>query len=934
MKLKDEIERVLINAMRPLTAYELSTELSYGSNNRRTARNEFSIYKVQSCLDNFPSTFQQLNGKAILVSDQKWRNFLLSYSYILNILRGFYSNAELQFFVGALFLSKRIFDSRDGNHYSIEIPKECAHFSDRSSKNEAFEKWLDFFSDIDRRNNFTINIFSEFKSLLQKIGPSNVTEVYSVMRAIDTTEFTTSEFRIAYEYLIEINITENYRSGLIRTPSHVIELMNKLLDPAQGSILDPTCGIGGLISGIRNKKKGITSITGLEVNYGVAQIAYMNMLIAGERYPDIRAKNCFDELNSKEKYDYIIGDLPLIGIQNRSNLADLERYANIALPKNGKGFSAILIFILSKLSSKGKAVITVSDSFLAAVSGSEGKVRNLLIEEDIIEAVISIPTNSLKPYTNGKASILVLNKSKPSYLIGKIKFIDAAKDQGRSKSLSFDTEKILSDYRTSEADIEQVQIVGMNETLASSTLQVSFYSNKFHEVNDLLRLGKAFLLGELVELKSGSPIIKKEDANYFEGTPYVKIENLEKDILNMRLSSEHLNHNFQDTSGYTRSLFSSEILLVARIGDHLKPTYFRPDKNLPEIVVHSNVIALQPKKYNNIDLEYLYYQLYSPFVLKQIEQKRKGSVMPTITLASLNGLVIPFMSVDLQKEFIASQKSNIIAQERERVNQRLRLIGVEEQVIQSESDIVSTLVHEMRPKLLSFNIFANKLLRIINESNAQQSTILETQPDQGDIEFDDVIEPQKQYTVLSVTQKLVQDSKQLNDVLTVVKDVMGFNLSQEDFVETELTEFISNYLNSKNGEIAGRFRCEVKGTQTFLSIHQRSFKHLIDQLLVNAHAHAFATTSPENKIVFSIKEGRSRQIVIIEYSNNGAPFVLSQKEYVSFFQKSKSSSGSGIGGNYVYRIVKAHRGELRVRENHRFGFFMTIEIPLNQKINE
>ncbi|MDO9254912.1 MAG: N-6 DNA methylase [Bacteroidales bacterium] len=934
MKLHEEIKEILEGIRQPLTAFELSNQINSNAEFRNRTRSDVSSLQVQSCINNFPSLFEQINGKTFLSTDQKWRDFLISYSYILNILRGFYSNAELQFFIAVLFLSKRVLDFKEMNLYSIDIPFSEEVFLEISyGDNFDFEKWLKSISEIDNANNFQIEIYSEFQTLLRKLGLGKIREVFSVLTRVDTRNFDMKEFGIAFEYLIEVNVGENYKSGLIRTPPQVIELMVQLLNPTHGTVFDPVCGVGGLLSEINLHRDDAILLKGTEVNYGVAQLAFMNMLMHGERRPNIRAMNCFDELSSSEKFDHIIGDLPLLGVKNSSNVHDLSSYSNIRLPASGKGFSSILIFILAKLSNKGRAVITVSDSFLSA-GGADEKVRHLLIADDLIESVISIPANSLKPYTNGKASILILNKAKPSYLINKIKFINATKNTNVLKFAAFDSGKIISEYRERETNGDDVQIVSTREVAESNTLQVNFFVEKFHEVTDLIKSGKAVLLGDLVEMKTGSPLFSKEDANFSEGIPYIKIENLEKDILDMRLSSESLINNFSDTSHYKKSLFVDDILMVARIGDYLKPTYFQPSKNLPAIVTHSNVISLKPRNPQRLNLEYLYYQLYSPFVQKQVEQKRKGAVMPTITLSSLNSLVIPFMSIELQKEFIVSQKLNIISIEKDRVNQRLKLIGFEEQEIQTESDVVSTLVHELRPKLLSFHTFASLLKKKIANVDMLELKSNESHNAQTDPDMLDVIEPIKDYSIQSITEKLVDESERLNDVLNLVKQVMGFKLKQEDFIAIDLFNFISEHLASKEVETAQRFSCEVTGSHAIVDLHCESFKYLIDQLLSNAVSHGFSIPSPADKVIFSIRENRTRKVVTIDYSNNGAPLLITGKDYIRFFQKSKISSGSGIGGNYIYRIVKSHKGELSIKENQKKGFFMTIELPIKQGYDE
>jgi signal transduction histidine kinase len=192
------------------------------------------------------------------------------------------------------------------------------------------------------------------------------------------------------------------------------------------------------------------------------------------------------------------------------------------------------------------------------------------------------------------------------------------------------------------------------------------------------------------------------------------------------------------------------------------------------------------------------------------------------------------------------------------------------------------------------------------------------------------LEPVENYSIRSVIEKLASDSRKLNETLSLVKSVMGLTLKAEDFARTDLLNLISDHLEAKKIEIAEHFTCEVRGAHVLLEIHADSIRSMIDQLLANAQKHGFKKASKGNKIVFSVREDRDRRVAIIEYSNNGEPFLLSEQDFVSFFQKSKDSTGSGIGGNYIYRVVKAHKGELSVKENQKRGFSMSVEIPMGR----
>lgn len=103
---------------------------------------------------------------------------------------------------------------------------------------------------------------------------------------------------------------------------------------------------------------------------------------------------------------------------------------------------------------------------------------------------------------------------------------------------------------------------------------------------------------------------------------------------------------------------------------------------------------------------------------------------------------------------------------------------------------------------------------------------------------------------------------------------------------------------------------------------------------MNAEKHGFYEEKKRIKkfeIIFCIKKSKNRPVAIIEYENNGKSFNITENEYVKLFTKSQKSKGSGIGGNYISRIIKAHGGGMKIDENFHSGFRMNIEIPLPEK---
>jgi signal transduction histidine kinase len=157
---------------------------------------------------------------------------------------------------------------------------------------------------------------------------------------------------------------------------------------------------------------------------------------------------------------------------------------------------------------------------------------------------------------------------------------------------------------------------------------------------------------------------------------------------------------------------------------------------------------------------------------------------------------------------------------------------------------------------------------------------------------------------------------------------MGFKLEQNDFKMYNLNNFFKDYINKQKKD----YEISLKGYDFNIEFNSKALTELLNELLLNAERHAFIDID-KPKVAFLIKKNDKQGIAIIEYYNSGKRFNVSLDNYINAFEKQKSSKGSGIGGNLVYRIIKAHQGELYLQDSKE-GFKFYIEIPLKQNIED
>lgn len=219
----------------------------------------------------------------------------------------------------------------------------------------------------------------------------------------------------AFEYFIQQYNSSNNDLGEYFTPRHIVNFLVKLANPKYGEkVYDPFCGTGGiLISSFNHIKDSLTTnnyltesvlkdikentVFGGEISSN-ARIAKMNMILAGDGHSNIKQQDTLvNHINSK--FDIVITNIPF-------NLEGTAKNLYSLLSDNGNSQS--IQHVIDSLNKKttSRAYIIVPESIL---NNDELKnLRKYLIDNNLLNQIISLPSGVFLPYTEAKASVLVL----------------------------------------------------------------------------------------------------------------------------------------------------------------------------------------------------------------------------------------------------------------------------------------------------------------------------------------------------------------------------------------------------------------------------------------------------------------------------------------------------------------------------------------------
>jgi len=248
----------------------------------------------------------------------------------------------------------------------------------------------------------------------------------------------------AYEYLVGkfADVTRRNKAGEFYTPRSVVRMMVEILDPKEGeSIYDPACGTGGmLLAAISHvKRQGgdprtfFGKIYGQEKNLTTSSVARMNLVLHGiedfqiAREDTLRNPVFTDGAGGLAKFDCVIANPPFSLKDWGRDIWENDPWgrAQYGLPPDSYGDYAFVQHMIASMAEGGSSrmAVVLPQGALFRQS-AEGKIREALLKEDLIEAVIGMAPNLF--YGTGLAGcVVVLRRNKPAERKNKVLVIDA-----------------------------------------------------------------------------------------------------------------------------------------------------------------------------------------------------------------------------------------------------------------------------------------------------------------------------------------------------------------------------------------------------------------------------------------------------------------------------------------------------------------------------
>jgi len=245
--------------------------------------------------------------------------------------------------------------------------------------------------------------------------------IYDMMKGPDASDVRGD----VYEYLLN-KIASSGLNGQFRTPRHIIRMMVELMQPTPDDVIcDPACGTSGFLVSAgeylkRKHKEDIfynkqkkdhymnSMFFGYDMDRTMLRIGAMNMMTHGIDSPFIEYRDSLSDQNEdREKYSLILANPPFKGSLD----ADIVSADLLKLCKTKKTELLFLALFVKMLKVGGRCACIVPDGVLFGSSSAHKAIRKEIIDNNRLEAVVSMPSGVFKPYAGVSTAILVFTKT-------------------------------------------------------------------------------------------------------------------------------------------------------------------------------------------------------------------------------------------------------------------------------------------------------------------------------------------------------------------------------------------------------------------------------------------------------------------------------------------------------------------------------------------
>lgn len=306
-----------------------------------------------------------------------------------------------------------------------------------------------------------------FNSAIERADAENVRIIFDEINSLDFEE-EIEIYNVAKRLLERMVLVGGRVSGEYSTSEALPKIVKALIDVEDDmSVYDACCGTGILVNSLANGKGKVFA---QDINVSTIGIAAVMTILSGNKIGEVKcADSLYNPIEHVEKYDRIICEPPLGGTYSKEYIMNIPSDNCLYEPTSDSRYLFIR-HALATLKDDGIAAVLVPMGALFS-SGSTGGIRQKLVDDNLIEAIIEFPMNMMMPYASVAAALVILKKNKMNDDIVMINSKDFFEKKSRAVTISDENvQRIAEIYRNREV------IEGVSNTISKETAAENGYN--------------------------------------------------------------------------------------------------------------------------------------------------------------------------------------------------------------------------------------------------------------------------------------------------------------------------------------------------------------------------------------------------------------------------------------------------------------------------
>lgn len=702
-------------------------------------------------------------------------------------------------------------------------------------------------------------IYKAFDHSLKQVSNMGLISIFQLLTSIDLVLLKQHFADIFDNTLYRIAKSQGRHAGEFIQPVEITRLVCNLADlPKNSRIFNPFAGVASFAV-LFDKDQ---NYFGQEINYTTWAIGTLRIMAYEKSGSStfVKDNSILNWPSDNHKFDLVVSNPPY-------NLRLSNKHREL-FPKISTAEQFFIEKGITSLTHKGKLIAIFPIGFLFR-GGQEQRLREHLIETDLIEFIIALP-GGLLLNSGIPLVVLVLNKakSKPGY----VKFIDA---KNHVESIG-SREKRLNDYTLYSI------VKNDHDSDSSRTISIEHIREFGYNLNVPRYFQKDFAGVKLAEILE--PVRGNRNGNIQNGK-LIRVRDLKDDKIDYSLDEKTIEHS--ELKRKDIRLIEESALLLAVRWRTLKPTLFRYQGN--PILLSPDILAFKVNE-SLANVQYLINELHSEYVQEQLGSYRIGDAIPFIRRNDL---------LEIKIELPALKEQNAKVQGLEESSNRIKALQQEIKALthgesSSRFNEFASLKHTLGRPRQNILDWSDNLLHFLGGKGPEIEKI-----NKAFAEFYEI-------DIMSALNEIKRDINFMSEILEKGENGLAMIDYPLQLVSlSDINALIS--LITHNGFKFKLKKLLMKGEK----LKERGIKcnpllltTLLDNILTNANKHGFTEKDPANEVVIELTEVDGQ--LILEVKNNGKPFPknFDKEKFISKYSTANPQVGSGLGGYDINRIAE------------------------------